>query len=412
MYRFNPLSQNRRKYLVKYLKNYLRRRTKPDDSPTGFAAQFSFYVRLLDEVAATDPTPSGEYCFWILRLLLTNKIDSTEDFYKIHNLLIDFHHIKSRLPVDLRNINKYVDFPHLYNVVTKFLPRTLSKVELQQRGQRVIYAGPIYTFIEITTPEAAVKAAQNTGWCTCNVDTAASYLKSSPLYLILKNGKRFLQAHPASNQIMQTDDSPYQGEDPYLAELFAHLVPDLYCFEHELLKTAVCHNCYGGGCPKCGTNVIKCPDCTNYTCLSCADICNSCDIVICNEHEFNECSVCGELICEDCTNTCSDCYDAICPEDSQGCGVCHDTIICVECATRCGECGEYYCGSCGTDCVGCGKEFCQNCAEGYSCKECGVTLCRDCQYECVTCGKELCRDCAKGEFDYFCSECALEEGIE
>jgi hypothetical protein len=66
--------------------------------------------------------------------------------------------------------------------------------------------------IEITDPDTCVKLSKDSGWCVQKHEFAKQYLEKGPLYLIVKDGKRFALISFATSSFMDVYDNPLSQE--------------------------------------------------------------------------------------------------------------------------------------------------------------------------------------------------------
>jgi len=413
--RWNPLSEKRRLFLVNWTTRYLAKKNKRL-SQKDQHEELAFHLGLIDTIGLSDPTPSGEYSKWIMKMLIHRELNYTEDFDKAEKTLKTFHRIKKRLPIELRDINKYKSYLELYKVVKDFLPKTHSKQELIKMGQKIIYQDSIYTFIEITTPEAAVEVSRNMGWCTCNYDVAVDYLRTN-LYVVYKYDETYLLVHPTSKQVMTEGNDPYDDNDPHLLGIFKYNFPELYCDKHPPsgeLKNKLCSDC--GETAGCSCNISKCgePGCAEVVCSSCVKKCRTCEVYYCAQCIKGECCVCGHDLCKEDVEECSNCDGDMCADHKQECSFC-DYSSCDECMEICPECGLHACKDCYFECGDCQDEKCKSCATDrdnidITCHECDKDFCQDCLQICSSCKKIVCRECITEE--NLCDTCEYDREFE
>lgn len=67
--------------------------------------------------------------------------------------------------------------------------------------------------IEITDPETCVRLTEGSGWCVKEHEFAERYLEDGPLYLIIRNGKRFALLHFETDSYMDPYDDPLLMKD-------------------------------------------------------------------------------------------------------------------------------------------------------------------------------------------------------
>lgn len=110
-----------------------------------------------------------------------------------------------------------------------------AEVEYDDGHTRVLkveYDGPAKTYSDdLLTSDANLNSSaqavstlgEGTSWCTKSKEVAAKYLVQGPFYLIYEDGEKVAQLHPASKQLMDTQDSPItfrvtdddDGDDSY-----------------------------------------------------------------------------------------------------------------------------------------------------------------------------------------------------
>lgn len=388
--RWNPLSLKRRDWILRYLETKLRRNKQLD--------RLSTIQPKLAHLDEADPSPSGEYSRWLVDLLLKNDIDLPEDAGKLNELLTVFHRVKTRLPKELRDIQKFTSYSQLRITLLPMLPQLKSLAELQREGSELlvtVHIGQnVYQIYKLTTAEATAKAAQGSGWCVCNEKTAAHYLADGPLYLIVKNDKRFILAHAESVQVMDFHDTPIHYSEDYsydeVLSLFKQYLPQFICEKHDKLENLACQDC-----PE-KSQVVECLDGGMQLCSN-----EECQKEICKKHSY-KCSSCEEIICHECNNNC---HEDFCPNCVRKCARCEGQI-CSECSYFADCCQNDVCGDCATHCSGCDTTYCNNCAQFILCERCGAAFCEDCRTEgkqCSGCDRYLCSDCKK-KFKQ-CDEC-------
>ena len=402
--RWNPISDSRRNSLLKWLQKQLAKRDQLRD--------FDWYVDQLDQsISWVDPTASGNYARWVLGLLISGKLNSTEDYEKTHELLKEFNRIKPRLPTELRNIYQYNSFSELYRTVREYLPKTLSRRELVAKGQRIIHEDPMYEIIQLTSVEAVVAASKNSGWCTCNERAARDYLEKGNLFIIYKDGERLLLAHEGSRQVMLEDNTPYTEYEPHLMELFKIYIPSLYCPKHphgELRNKVCAMECGAAGC----CDFVKCGSCSNVACEGCIKKCVTCEVGFCEDCIVEECHYadCTDgYLCGGCLEECYRCEAPMCASHKEECNICgYD--FCTDCVEYCSSCNNRVCKDHWFECPGCLSEECESCAEKSNTAECPIcdkVYCEGCLQHCEKCKRVVCHDCV-GDDDV-CSECEAED---
>jgi len=430
MTRHNPISPKRLHFLTEALQKKLTRTNQAD-----LWAQLEPKLKHLGEA---DPTSSGAYCSWILHLLAKKNVDLPEDSEKLRELLEIYHRVKPRLPIEFRDVNKFESYAQLRITLLPLLPTLKSIAELEQDGSALLATAPlggdVYQIYRLTTAEAASAAAKNSGWCVCNKETAADYLKEGPLYLIIKNDDRFALCHAASHQVMSINDEPLCPDNPahsyrQIQELLRKYLPEMLCPIHkdsstyglpkESIANLECVDCQATGCGDCGFGVCGGSYCSNMLCGSSEHKCDGCGQKICDDDAAKsckkdshhclscvpKCNLCDGAICEDCGMYVDCCETAVCHYHySDSCGYCSDSF-CSACAefVNCGKCGESGCGSCVEKWVSCrcSRELsftCDDCAK--DCFGCSDKLCSRCEVTCEECDNSVCRQCSS-----YCRRC-------
>jgi hypothetical protein len=102
----------------------------------------------------------------------------------------------------------------LKTYLSKNDPYSLKKLTLQTLNQykgikkEIDTGAKGWQVIEITDPETCVRLTDGSGWCVQEYDYARDYLNHGPLYLVLRNGKRFALIHFESDSYMDPYDNP------------------------------------------------------------------------------------------------------------------------------------------------------------------------------------------------------------
>lgn len=417
--RFNPISEKRLAYLKQYLEKKLAKAKR--------LQQLSALTSQLLFLEEADPSPSGEYSRWIINCIIAGDVDLPEDAQKLNELLSTFHRVKQRLPLELRDIHVFSGYSQLRITLLPMLPQLKSVAELQEEGTVLIATAVInekvYQIFDLQTPEAASKAAQNTGWCVCNYTTARDYLKDGPLFLVVQNDKPFFLCHEPSHQVMDVDDQPISSRNSnhFYAEicfLLKHHLPQFICSEHFQenlsINNLVCsaNQCKAAGCETCEFGF--CRQCEDWKCKSHIETCESCEEDICRIHA-DEC--CGYYFCEKsygsgsvCGKFCDNCSKRIC-DSCETLTDCCKKNVCGDCSIgSCSECHLDYCKTCITELVRCDANFCkrQACddcrAEWFSCSDCDSFYCKEDFSTCEYCGESKCSSCG----DVSCEFCDRE----
>lgn len=168
----------------------------------------------------SDPTHNKVYLQWILNTYLRMTADRLmfiyQDIYQWKETLANFDRLKSRMPQNLRDINKY---KYIVDIEIEIEPYTDVKsareikrdeVAAFKKDIEIVYQGP-EGFIAIPKTEAASKyLGRGTQWCTAA--TAHNYFdhynKQGPLYCLIHADGRKWQFHLESTQFMDEKDHP------------------------------------------------------------------------------------------------------------------------------------------------------------------------------------------------------------
>ena len=377
----NPLSPNRRNYLRKIARQtaqgaLVQRAMEPHLVEAQMETQ-------LDQIAETDPTPTGEYSPWLFRLLSKKEITLPEDSQKLREALQELSQIKRHLPPEHRDINQYSSYGSLRRVLTQYhgttgTSRNAARALRAEQGQEILETQGDLQLIRATTPEAAHVLAQNTGWCVKDPKVAARYLAKAPLYFFYQRtlhsncskcgnsifpttashgtspgvyhclqcaapvqvyyaNDPYVLAHPGDKnsppQVMDIDDDPIpSGIEEELEPLLTKYLPEIFCSEHYQLMIQPCpqSGCHNSACPECFQSCYK-SRCDETFCPQCVTRCDNpnCTLVVCGRHS-NTCEECGTPYCQNCAESrlqqCSGCRQDVCanciPEDSYLCSMC------------------------------------------------------------------------------------------
>lgn len=429
MFQRNPASPKRLQFLLKQLPLLLKKHQK-----TQYLADF---IDDLPNVVATDPTRSGEYSLWILTLVVKGLIIFPEDQEKVREILTYYDKLKPRLPLEHRNIWAFRNYSDLRKVVLTALPELKSATDLQREGTKLIaeqvLRGTTYEIYELTTPEATSRAAKNTGWCVCNLETAQKFLKEGNLFLVLADGERVALAHQPSHQVMDVDDNPISpskdnmGVEEEIEELFKLYLPQFICKKHQALENIKCNDCNRYECNLsdfrkcqkcddqytyyCPNHYVRCRTCSGIFCGTHSSKCNAgdCETYFCDEHEV-KCDICNKIACYDCNFVPNCPHSALCQNCAATCRSCSD-VFCRNCEIQqCNNCQIPVCSGCqekqGYKCNGCKRYLCKRCAPNFlkkiPCAKCDQEFCSDCIEKCDKCKTKTCRTCYE---PMSCDEC-------
>jgi hypothetical protein len=112
--------------------------------------------------------------------------------------------IKAPLKTFLEKTNDKMNLRHLtLKKLNEYKEGIKTEVASGEKGLRVI---------EITDPDTCVKLTKDSGWCVQKHEFAEEYLEKGPLYLIVKDGKRFALISFATSSFMDVYDNPLKAE--------------------------------------------------------------------------------------------------------------------------------------------------------------------------------------------------------
>jgi hypothetical protein len=202
-------------------------------------------VKLLSDA---DPTQNKEFFQWLLAQYIKNTIRLPEDNPNLHNDLSYFVTIKKngvlkRLSAQLatelqvKNVmditsydrSKLSDLIDAVKLKAGDDPQSNRQKTIQQKmdGAKRLYKDEEWELMEITEGEAACHYAKGTRWCTSNATTANNYIRRSPLYILIHEGKAFAQLHLDSRQLMDAKDNSIKDLSDEAGRILLDHVPDL-----------------------------------------------------------------------------------------------------------------------------------------------------------------------------------------
>jgi hypothetical protein len=201
-------------------------------------------VKLLSDA---DPTQNKEFFQWLLAQYIKNTIRLPEDNFNLHNDLSYFVTIKKngvlkrlvpqlaelqvKNPMDITSYdrNKLSDLIDLVKEKAGDDPQSNRQKAIQQKinGAKRLYKDEEWELMEITEGEAACHYAKGTRWCTSNANTANSYIRRSPLYILINEGKAFAQLHLDSKQLMDAKDNAITDLSDEAGRILLDHIPDL-----------------------------------------------------------------------------------------------------------------------------------------------------------------------------------------
>jgi hypothetical protein len=174
---------------------------------------------IFDVAIAADPTSYnsqgelkkvGSYVKWILKLY-QNGSWKPGDGVETKDLLDKFNKLKSKLPAEQRDINRYGSIRQLYDILQPYLG-IKSRSEIKSDAEKV-YEDNEWLIIIPHTEESACYYGANTKWCTAaKEDNRFDYYNNEgPLYInIYKPTNRKYQFHFEERQFKDEEDEPIQ----------------------------------------------------------------------------------------------------------------------------------------------------------------------------------------------------------
>lgn len=144
---------------------------------------------ILQTLAKADPTGNkGESIQWLARLYASSQI-RIEDVNKMRAELEKFYKVRPKLAN--KDLNSYKQLDQFYDATEavdsdeEVVSKRQEKKQVKSEGAEKIIDTPDFKAVKVTGEKAACYYAANTKWCTSNEETAKSYLKSGPLYILM-----------------------------------------------------------------------------------------------------------------------------------------------------------------------------------------------------------------------------------
>lgn len=189
---------------------------------------------VLTHLEVMDPTKNKQYVQWLVRQFIGEKF-RLEDGDRVKNVLKHFHSLKSRLPIDKRDINR-MDLHQLEELIDSILDISLED-ESSLKGSReippdteVLYNGPLGLLVVPKTKEASCELGRGTKWCTASSrsdNPFDRYNEQGNLYIwIDKSGAKYqfhfdtLQFTDAQDRLLTKDEMSDLRNNPVLRKLF------------------------------------------------------------------------------------------------------------------------------------------------------------------------------------------------
>lgn len=173
---------------------------------------------IVKEVTEADPTPNQQYDTWILKQWIFQNVRLPEDSPRVRESLQHFEELKRKPSSQVqRDIFRYRTIADLEQDLIKERPElaaTRSEVGGKIAGMPGVEVykvnGP-YVVLKVTNEQSLKELGEGTKWCTRGSfgsgTYANHYLKQHGyLYIILKEGKPFIQLTPDFSQVMDVND--------------------------------------------------------------------------------------------------------------------------------------------------------------------------------------------------------------
>jgi hypothetical protein len=202
MYYPNPLSDKRRAYIGKRLKEAAERQraTLSKAKLTG----------TLNWIASADPTANGDYGVWVCNLLLVGNIRLPEDIDKIKAALTIYDELrrKKQLYQEDQNILTFKQFGDLAQALEVYGGKESKRTTVHKAlktGMVKVKDHKNYSLYQVTNPEVLEKFSKNTQLCTAVYKYAELYITIGKTFVVLKNGQKYALIHfPNYSQFRQT----------------------------------------------------------------------------------------------------------------------------------------------------------------------------------------------------------------
>jgi hypothetical protein len=186
------------------------------------------YKATPEELQACKLVDDGDYLEWVVKAMKKELIKLPEDGPKVKEWLGRFTKLK-RSPrfTGNKDINAYTP-AKLFQAIQENSGAVSVREEKREIVQAAeVWSGSVFSPVlrdvqvsvyKITDPKNAAIIAGGpsitpegrqqgeTGWCTVDEETAASYLEKGPLWVIKVNGKNYCQIHVESDQMMDAND--------------------------------------------------------------------------------------------------------------------------------------------------------------------------------------------------------------
>lgn len=188
---------------------------------------------LIDQLAReADISDKKIYLRWIVGQVSKGNLRMPEDIQKTAEALRDFEKARKLrvLSGPDSDIMRYPTYSALHQKLTQVRGESQEveiKADRHQSGQETVFDKQVgnnaWKVIKITNNDTAEKLLKGSGWCVQHKDTAKAYLEEGPLYLVLKDGKRYALAHSPSGSLKGIHDKSLSIEIDEAEELYGIL---------------------------------------------------------------------------------------------------------------------------------------------------------------------------------------------
>ena len=151
----------------------------------------------------------GNFVKWILKLY-SNGSWKPGDSYETRDLLTKFIKYKSKLPIEKRDINRYISIHDLYSIIQTLENEGVkTQSDVKREGTEVVYEDSEWKIVIPHTEEASCIYGAHTRWCTAGRERNMFdyYNKEGLLYININKvtGDKY-QFHFESDSFMDAED--------------------------------------------------------------------------------------------------------------------------------------------------------------------------------------------------------------
>jgi hypothetical protein len=174
-----------------------------------------------------DPTKDGIYLMWLVKQSKNYEFDVKEDVEVVKGVLEFFDTNKKRgMWKESKDINafRYADLIQLRKKYEGMDLKGHNEIEVHKESE-LIYQDNTYAVIRSKEPEAVMKYTKGTSLCTAFEKQARKYLQKGYIYLIFKNGKKYLQFDIPSGQVKDMENTDRRKQvEPELEKIINDFV--------------------------------------------------------------------------------------------------------------------------------------------------------------------------------------------